>query len=469
MIEKKIIEKDIAHYIINPELTDGKIVNIYATEPIIRELSDKTIEQAINTARISKVEQINLNADAHEGYGCPIGSTVVTKDIIMPGPVGYDISCSVSYIQTDLDIEKLEDKREKRKFINKLLEYVPHGTGKERAKKQIKITEAEYLRILNFGASDNELMEQFNIPNEWIEHLERKSLPADVKVLSQKTLSRGFDQSGSLGSGNHFLEAQKVKIIDENLCAKWGIIEKLGFLTHCGSRGLGHQIATEIFSYLRDYFNAKNIYLPDKELVYADLNTEAGKNYVLAMGCAANFAIVNHLLLNNAIKQALEELYPSNSADLVYFISHNLAQVEIVDDISYMVHRKGATRCFPKYHSALKGTKYYETGHPVIIPGSSMSGSMIMVGKEKSKENYYTVPHGAGRTMGRNEARKKLSQEYVNKKMDEAGVLFNKRNYPVDEFSEAYKNYNEVVNSIELNGFATSVAKLKPLFVIKGD
>lgn len=465
----KIIRKGEAHFIINPELAEGKIIDIFATEAIVNDLSEKTIRQAINTALTEGVCKINLNADAHEGYGCPIGSVVATENTIMLGPVGYDISCSVSYLQTDIDFKQLEPREVRRKLINKICEFVPYGTGTERAPRQLKLSKQEYYSILDKGASDRFLMAKLGIDLEWLEHLERKSLPADVNLLSERVLKRGENQVGSIGSGNHFLEAQKVEIVDKKLANLWGISEHVGFLTHCGSRGLGHQIATEYFEKLWEWFSARNIQLKDRELAYAEINSEHGQNYLKSMGCAANFAIANHLVLNTAIKSSLEELFPENKVNFVYLISHNLAQKEPVDEKEFYIHRKGGTRAFPAHHPHLKDTIFYETGHPVIIPGSSVSGSSIMAGLETAKKNFYTVPHGAGRCMGRNEAKRALSQKYVDEQMDKADVLFNKRHYPVDEFSEAYKDYDEVIKSVVLSGMAKEVARLKPLFVIKGD
>lgn len=466
---EKIIQKDTAHFIINPDIAEGKIIDIFATEKIIRDLSEKTIQQAINTALTEGVYKINLNADAHEGYGCPIGSVVATENIIMPGPVGYDVSCSVSYLQTDIEFERLKSKEARRALINKICEYIPYGTGKTRTSKQLKVSKQDYLDILNFGASDSFLIKKLGIDLSWLENLERKNLPADVKLLSEKAIRRGDGQIGSLGSGNHFLEAQKVQILDKKTASAWGISENIAFLTHCGSRGLGHQIAEEYFIKLREWLASRNIELRDRELVYAEINSLFGQDYFYSMGCAANFAIVNHLVLNTAIKNALNELYPNNKTYFVYMISHNLAQKESINGKELYIHRKGATRAFAAGHPELKDTKFYSTGHPVIIPGSSISGSSILVGTDSTGKNFYTVPHGAGRALGRREAKRVLSQKYVDEQMDKADVLFNKRHYPIDEFSEAYKDYDEVIKSVELAGLARKVARMKPLFVIKGE
>lgn len=466
---EKFIKKSEAHYLINPDMAAGKKIDIFATENIIKDLSDKTIKQAIDTANTEGVKKINLNADAHEGYGCPIGSVVVTKDTVMLGPIGYDISCSMSYLQTDIPVEEVASKQLRRELIDKLTKYIPHGTGKKRAKKQIDIGNKLYKLILQHGASDNDVIDALDINSEWLKKLERTNLLADVNMLSSKALDRGDGQLGSLGSGNHFLEAQRVEIIDSDLANKWGLSNNLSILTHCGSRGIGHQIATEYFEKLWKYFNDKGWEVKDKELVYAGVDDALGERYIKSMGCAANFAIINHLIINSAICSALREVFPEADCNFIYHISHNLAQQEQVGKQTFYVHRKGATRAFPAKHPALENTVYYETGHPVLIPGSSLSGSSIMVGLEGNEINYHSTPHGSGRAMGRREARRKLSQDYVNEKMDQGDVLCNMRNYPIDEFAEAYKDYDEVIKSVMLSGLAKEVAKLKPLFVIKGN
>jgi tRNA-splicing ligase RtcB len=224
----------------------------------------------------------------------------------------------MSYLQTDLPYDTLQDKRSRRALINKICEYVPYGTGTVRAKKQIKILRSDYTDILDYGASDPDLMKKLGIDTGWLDHLERQHMPADSSLLSNETLKRGDGQIGSIGSGNHFLEAQKVQLIDKDLASKWGISESVAFITHCGSRGLGHQIATEYFSKLWKYFESQNISLADKELAWAKVDSEYGKNYLLSMGCAANFAIVNHLVLNTAIKESLEALYPGIKTNFVY-------------------------------------------------------------------------------------------------------------------------------------------------------
>jgi tRNA-splicing ligase RtcB len=465
----KFIKMGDAHYRINKDLAGSKKIDIFATEPIVNELSDSTIKQACNTAMTPGVDKINLNADAHEGYGCPIGSVVATRNTIMPGPIGYDISCSMSYLQTDLPAEELKTKEARRNIINRLTDYIPQGAGSKMAPEQINIDHKTFLEILEKGASDKELIKKLGIEPSWVENLERTHLPADPGGLSAKTLKRGENQSGSLGGGNHFLEAQKVDIIDPEISNAWGINNNTGILTHCGSRGLGHQIATEYFEILWKYTQEKYPDFKNKDLVFADVESAIGRKYLLSMGCAANFAIVNHLLINSAIYSALMDIYPSVKCHLVYHISHNLAQKEKISNKEFYIHRKGATRAFPPEHPALEGTKFFATGHPVIIPGSSLTGSSIMAGVKGNEKNFYSTPHGSGRTMSRRAAKKKLSQAYVNEKMDEAGVLFNKRNYPVDEFAETYKDYDEVIKSVVMAGLAREVADLKPLFVIKGD
>ena len=200
----RFIKKGDAHYTIIPELTQNKTIDVFATEDITKEFSDKTIKQASNTANTQGVYKINLNADSHEGYGCPIGSVVATKDTIMLGPIGYDISCSMSYLQTDIPLDEIESKKTRRKIIDTLCNYIPQGTGKGRAPDQIKISDTKYKQILEYGASNKSLMREIGIHDSWLDRLERTHLKADPEILSEKALNRGKGQLGSLGSGQSF-------------------------------------------------------------------------------------------------------------------------------------------------------------------------------------------------------------------------------------------------------------------------
>jgi tRNA-splicing ligase RtcB len=244
---------------------------------------------------------------------------------------------------------------------------------------------------------------------------------------------------------------------------------KVAFLSHCGSRGIGHNLASGQFRSLQNMFARWNIPLPgnDKELVYAPLGTAEADAYLDDMALGANFATVNHMLINALVLEAFQEILPGAKGELVYFISHNIARKEIVDNVPAWVHRKGSTRAFPAGHPALKGTIYEKTGHPILLPGNPQAGSSIMVADEGARLSCYSVNHGAGRSLGRKRAIRELDQASIDRSFDQSDILTNCRNYPKDEAPAAYKDFNEVLRSVESAGLASEVARLEARFVIK--
>jgi tRNA-splicing ligase RtcB len=243
----------------------------------------------------------------------------------------------------------------------------------------------------------------------------------------------------------------------------------VAFLSHCGSRGFGYQLANDQFHTLQGKFAQWSIPLPgnDRELVYAPLGTAEADNYIDDMSLGANFATVNHMLINALVLEAFQEIIPGARGSLVYFISHNIARREIVSNQECWVHRKGATRAFPANHFALKDTPFYETGHPILLPGNPTAGSCVMVADPGADKSCYSVNHGAGRAKGRKAAIRDLDQKTVDDEFMASDILTNCRIYPKDEAPAAYKNFNEVLNSVRLAGLASEVARLRARFVIK--
>ena len=243
----------------------------------------------------------------------------------------------------------------------------------------------------------------------------------------------------------------------------------VAFLSHCGSRGFGHRLAMGQFRDLQQKFAAWDIPLPgnDRELVYAPLGSPEADAYLDDMALGANFATLNHLLINALVLEAFQEVLPGATGTLVYFISHNIARKEVVDNKPAWVHRKGATRAFPAGHHGLRGTPFAATGHPILLPGNPREGSVVMVAAEGAAKSCYSVNHGAGRRMGRKDAIRRLDQAAVDRELDECDILSNCRLYPKDEAPDAYKDFGEVLKSVESAGLATPVAKLKARFVIK--
>jgi tRNA-splicing ligase RtcB len=243
----------------------------------------------------------------------------------------------------------------------------------------------------------------------------------------------------------------------------------VAFLSHCGSRGLGHKLAAGQFKSLQDHFATWDIPLPggDRELVYAPLGTSEADAYIDDMSLGANFATVNHMLINALVLEAFQEVLPGTQGSLVYFISHNIARREVVNNQRAWVHRKGSTRAFPAGHHGLKGTPFEATGHPILLPGNPRDGSVVMVATDGAAKSCYSVNHGAGRRMGRKNAIRTLDQTAIDDELNQCDILSNCRQYPKDEAPDAYKDFGEVLKSVELAGLAKPVAKLKARFVIK--
>jgi tRNA-splicing ligase RtcB len=471
--------------------TGGKTspITVIGTEAIRSTFDELCIQQAINSRTAPGVTDLVLNPDAHCGYGAPVGCVMVSPTHIYPGPVGVDIKCSMSLLQTNLPADAVEDRRVRRALINAICERTPTGTGRGQrsARKSRRVNADLGKRVVVEGASP-EVCEALGIPVNWAERCEdafhlghndtRDALGDRLDVLLARDYFRNFadkvSQLGSYGGGNHFGECEVVHIADNDRAREaagvFGMQDNaVAFLSHCGSRGIGHQLASGQFRALQSMFEQWSIPLPgqDKELVYAPLGTPEADAYLDDMALGANFATVNHLLINALVLEAFQEVVPGTTGKLVYFISHNIARKEIVDNRVAWVHRKGATRAFPAGHYALNDTPFADTGHPILLPGNPQAGSSVMVANPGAEKSCYSVNHGAGRMLGRRRAMRELNQQEIDRSFDEADILTNCRNYPRDEAPAAYKNFNEVLRSVELAGLASEVARLKARFVIK--
>lgn len=456
----------------------------------IRDGFDATcLEQALNSREAPGVTDLILNPDAHAGFGAPVGSVLVSPTHVYPGPVGVDIKCSMSLLQLALPADEIADRRVRRALIDAILERTPTGAGKGQrsVKKSRSVSEQWGERIVTEGAS-REVCEHLGIPTTWIERCEdsfhvgydntQRALEIRLgKLRSEDLLPRFKDQMsqlGSYGGGNHFGEANVVHIAADarahDAARVFGLIDgHVAFLSHCGSRGFGHSLASNQFKTLQKRFSEWGIPLPggDKELVYAPLGTPQANDYLDDMALGGNFATVNHLLINALVLEAFQQVLPGVTGELVYFISHNIARKEIIDNREVWVHRKGATRAYPAGHFALKETPFAATGHPILLPGNPKDGSVVMVAEAGAERSCYSVNHGAGRAMGRKAAARALDQKTVDAELEAADILSNCRQYPIDEAPAAYKDFGEVLRSVELAGLARTVATLKATFVIK--
>lgn len=453
-------------------------VTIYANEQLLAKmLEDRTILQAINVATLPGVEKhVVVLPDGHEGYGFPVGGVAAMNledGVISPGGVGYDINCGVRLIRTNLEEKDVRVKL--KELVNELFRAVPSGVGSEGV---INLTDREIDDVLTQGVEwaiehgygykeDAEVCEENG-----------KMKGADPKAVSTTARKRGAPQLGTLGSGNHFLEVQKVdKIFDERAAKLFGIEYEgqVTVLIHCGSRGFGHQICSDYLRVSEKALKKYGITLPDRELACVPNKSEEGENYRKAMYCALNFAWCNRQMITHWTRKAFENIFKRDlDMRLVYDVAHNIAKVErhIIDgeSMDVVVHRKGATRAFPAGRPEIPA-KYREVGQPVLIPGSMGTASYILLGSPKSMElTFGSTAHGAGRTMSRAAAKRSYTAQEVQSRLESRGIYIKAltKEGVVEETPEAYKDVDAVAEVSHRVGIATKVARLVPIGVIKG-
>jgi tRNA-splicing ligase RtcB len=488
MTEYKLISTGDATAIL-PAAKNKTPITVIGNKAIRTTFDDKTYQQAINSRNAPGVSNLVLNPDAHLGYGAPVGCVMVSPTHVYPGPVGVDIKCSMSLLQLDLPADAVIDRPVRRALINAICERTPTGAGRgSRHVKKGRVIDLEVGRRACIEGASVAVCTALGIPPEWADRCEdsahvghdqtRDALANRLQMLLEQDRIRRFEektsQLGSYGGGNHFGECEIVHVEDNDRARKaadvFGLRDgHVAFLSHCGSRGMGHALASGQFKSLQSKFEQWGIPLPgdDRELVYAPLGTPEADAYLDDMALGANFATVNHMVINALVLEAFQEVIPGVTGRLVYFISHNIARKEIIDNRPAWVHRKGATRALPAGHHALKDTPFAETGHPILLPGNPQAGSSIMVADEGAELSCYSVNHGAGRALGRRHASRTLDQKQIDKSFDAADILTNCRKYPRDEAPAAYKNFDDVLNSVKSAGLATEVARLKARFVIK--
>lgn len=464
-------------------------VTVIGTESIRGGLGDACLQQAIQARSAPGVDELVLNPDAHVGYGAPVGCAMASSTHIYPGPVGVDIKCSMSLLQLDLPREAITDRQTRRALIDAVVRRVPTGAG--RGQRHAPLARTVDLdtgrRAVTEGASPS-VCTALGIPVHWALCCEdhdhrghdgthdalRTRLAWLVDSGELPRLADQVAQLGSYGGGNHFGECEVVDVAEgeraREAAATFGLRDGcVAFLSHCGSRGFGHRLASRQFEVLRAHFERWGIPLPhgERDLVHAPLGTPEANAYLDDMALGANFATVNHLVINALVLEAFQEVIPGARGELVYFISHNIAREEVVDGRLSWVMRKGATRAFPAGHHELKNTPFAATGHPILLPGDPQSGSAVMVADAGAKSALFSVNHGAGRQLGRKQAKRSLNQQEVDRSFDERDILTNCRRYPIDEAPAAYKDFDEVLRSVKLAGLASEVARLRARFVIK--
>lgn len=454
---------------------------IFADEFLLEKMkSDLTLVQAANVACLPGIQEYSLvMPDGHQGYGFPIGGVAAVDPeeggVISPGGVGYDINCGVRVIRTNLDFDDVKPKL--RELIDELFRNVPSGLG---SAGKIRVSIQELDRVLNEGV-------------EWayargyawsddLDHIEERGSwkLADASKVSKKAKERGAEQLGTLGSGNHFLEVQVVdRIYNPSIAKVMGITHEnqIIVMIHTGSRGLGHQVASDYLMIMERAMRKYNITLPDRELAAVPFNSREGQDYVGAMAAAANFAWANRQLITYWTRESFKKVFNTDPEKLdmhiVYDVAHNIAKVEEHEvrgkRKTLVVHRKGATRAFPPGHPQIP-KDYQSIGQPVLIPGSMGTASYILVGVPSGARTWYTAPHGAGRWMSRADAMRSKSYHQIVAELERKGIMLraSDRATVVEEMPEAYKDVDRVAFVADKVGIARIVVRLRPLAVVKG-
>jgi tRNA-splicing ligase RtcB len=455
---------------------------VFANKELLEKMqTDRTLEQCANVAHLPGIYKYSITLpDGHEGYGFPIGGVAATdyeEGVISPGGVGYDINCGVRLLTTNLTEKDIRPKLVE--LTNTIFENVPCGLGSRR--KDFRVTIHDLDRLVMEGVQW--AIDQGLGWDEDAEHCEERGCMknANPDKVSTNAKNRGLPQIGTLGSGNHFLEIQKVyRIYDEKVAKALGI-EYEGQITvmiHCGSRGYGHQICSDYLRVMERAVHKYKIVLPDRELACAPGTSKEAEDYYEAMACAVNYAFVNRQAIMHWVRQSFQQVFKQDpekfGLKLLYDVAHNIAKIEVhkVNDEQkkVWVHRKGATRAFPPGHPEIPAD-YLSVGQPVIIPGSMGTSSWLLVGTEKAMEiSFGSTAHGAGRMLSRAAAKKRFFSGDVKRSLEQRGIAVRAASAVVlaEEADPAYKNVDIVADVSHKVGIATKVARLVPLAVVKG-
>jgi tRNA-splicing ligase RtcB (3'-phosphate/5'-hydroxy nucleic acid ligase) len=455
---------------------------IYASESLINAMDNMVYDQVTNVATLPGiVKYAYCMPDGHSGYGFPIGG-VAAMDIedggvISPGGIGFDINCGMRLLRTDLTLKDVAPHL--KRIVNKLFESVPSGVG---SKGFVKLDAQGFRKVIEEGAP-------------WcVEHgygwaddldateLRGQDVGADEKTVSDKAVERGKGQIGTLGSGNHYLEIQHVRpenIFDEALAKKWGIFpDQIVIMFHCGSRGFGHQVATDYLNQFLSVMESKyKIKILDRELACAPFTSPEGQSYFKAMKCAMNMSFANRQTIVHRVREVFSEVFGQDAEKLgmrqVYDVSHNRASIEKhrVDGgvKELIVHRKGATAAYGPGREELTA-RFRDDGQPVIIGGSMETGSYLLAGVASGAETWFTTAHGSGRTMSRTRAKQLYRGDTLQKEMEGRGIYVKTGSYAglAEEAGAAYKNIDEVIEATHQAGLSKKVVKLVPIGNVKG-
>jgi tRNA-splicing ligase RtcB len=449
---------------------------IYASRKLLESVrGDKTLEQAKNVACLRGIQLMSyVMPDAHQGYGFPIGGVAafdLEEGIISPGGVGYDINCGVRLLRTDFTEKDVTAKC--KELLAEIFKEVPAGVGKSGVTmlsrdvlKEILIKGAEWAVENGYGTKDDLQMTEE----------QGRMRDAECTHISHRALERGIPQLGTLGAGNHFLEIQKVdRILNDEIAKVFGIdaAGQILVMIHCGSRGLGHQVASDYIQSMENRFGVKG--LPDRELIHAPVMSPMGRQYYASMCAAVNYAFANRQMIAHWVRDVFKKVLGSSQGmKQVYDVCHNVAKIEKHTlghkEKALCIHRKGATRSFGPGRPEIPEA-YRAVGQPVIIPGSMGTASYILVGTAEAEAlSFSSTAHGAGRHMSRHEALRRFRGEQIRDELAKRGIELQSTSWRgvAEEASEAYKDVDEVVRVSDDVGIGRLVARVVPVGVMKG-
>lgn len=448
---------------------------MYASEKMLDDLfRDRSLWQLVNLATLPGVHKYAFAMpDIHEGYGSPVGGIAAVRiedGIISPGMIGYDINCGVRLLKTDAKSSEIKEKISA--LTSAIYDAVPSGVGRGGP---LQVSNTELDRILEQGT--NWLVEKgYGTPRDLV-YAESDGVleGADASAVSEHAKNRGKDQLGTIGAGNHFVEVQRVdEIFDQDAASALGIFpDQVTILIHCGSRGLGHQVATDFIKVMMTAMAKYKISLVDRELASAPFSSPEGKAYFAAMKAAANFAWANRHFIMHEVREAWHDTFGEHFGvpELVYDVAHNIGKREAYDGVELLVHRKGATRAFPPGNPEIPEEYSRTCGQPVFIPGSMGTASYVLVGVPQTmKEAFGSSCHGAGRVMSRTHAKRVVRGSTLKEELERKGISVRAGSMAglAEEAPLAYKDVEEVVNVVANAGIAKKVARLAPIGVVKG-
>ncbi|WP_136715329.1 RtcB family protein [Halorientalis salina] len=455
---------------------------VLASEALLEEIEqDKTLQQLKNSAHLPGVRKHAIcMPDGHQGYGFPVGGVAgidAEDGCISPGAVGYDVNCGVRMMTTNLSYDDVQGREEE--LVNNLFENIPSGLGGG----GVVETGMDTIEAILERGMDWALEAGWAVEDD-LAHCEDEGFrpEADADKVSKKAKDRGKNQVGSLGSGNHFLEVQRVTdVYREDVADSFGLEpDQIVVLIHCGSRGLGHQVCTDYLREIEQAHQGMLNQLPDKELAAAPAGSQLAEDYYGAMCAAINYAWVNRQLIMHRTRQVFERVFDQSwqemEMDLLYDVAHNIAKKEVHtveggEERELFVHRKGATRAFPAGREEVPPA-YNDVGQPIIIPGSMGAGSYVLRGGENSlAETFGSTAHGAGRLMSRTQAKNEYWGEDVRDELREQNQIYVKANSGATVAEEApgvYKDVDEVVRVSDALGIGDKVARTFPVCNIKG-